>query len=124
MTLRKAADWFVLWLIVVFSVKKSSREVKFTVYPEPRNQTDIVAEAAVPEPETKPLDRAMIRAMAWTGAGRWTTQLLTWASTIVVARILAPSDYGLFGMATLYLGMVALISEFGLGQAVITLREM
>jgi len=66
----------------------------------------------------------MIRAMAWTGAGRWATQLLTWTSTIVVARILAPSDYGLFGMATLYLGLMALISEFGLGQAVITLREM
>jgi len=62
--------------------------------------------------------------MAWTGAGKWATQLLTWASTIVVARILAPSDYGLFGMATIYLGLIALISEFGLGQAVITLREM
>ena len=35
-----------------------------------------------------------------------------------------PSDYGLFGMATVYLGLMALISEFGLGQAVITLREM
>ena len=72
----------------------------------------------------KPLDRTMIRAMAWTGAAKWATQLFTWASTIVVARILVPSDYGLFGMATIYLGLVALVSEFGLGQAVITLREM
>ncbi len=66
----------------------------------------------------------MVRALAWTGAGRWATQLLTWVSTIVVARILAPSDYGLIGMATIYIGLVAVVSEFGLGQAVITMREM
>jgi len=69
-------------------------------------------------------DHSLVRAIAWTGAARWATQLLTWASTIVVARILAPSDYGLFAMATLFLGLVALISEFGLGQAVVVLREM
>jgi O-antigen/teichoic acid export membrane protein len=66
----------------------------------------------------------MVRAIAWTGASKWATQLLTWASTIVVARILLPADYGIFGMATVYLGLVALISEFGLGQAIVVLREM
>jgi PST family polysaccharide transporter len=68
--------------------------------------------------------RTLSHAVAWTGLGRWTTQLLTWASTIIVARILAPSDYGLFGMATIYTGLVAVISEFGLGQAIVTIREM
>jgi PST family polysaccharide transporter len=66
----------------------------------------------------------MIRAIAWTGAAKWAIQLFAWTSTIIVARILSPSDYGLFGMATIYLGLVALISEFGLGQAVVVLREM
>ena len=79
---------------------------------------------AAPPQKPKPADQTMVRAMAWTGAGRWATQLLTWVSTIVVARILAPSDYGLIGMATIYIGLVAVVSEFGLGQAVITLREM
>ncbi len=94
--------------------------------PELNKSTEIVAEigAPIPAPPQKPADRTLVRAVAWTGAGRWATQLLTWGSTIVVARILAPSDYGLFGMATIYLGLVALISEFGFGQAVITLREM
>jgi O-antigen/teichoic acid export membrane protein len=97
------------------------------LYPEPNSPTDIVAEAAAPAlplEKAKPADHAIVRAFAWTGAGRWATQLLTWVTTIVVARILAPSDYGLIGMATIYLGLVALISEFGLGQAVITMREM
>lgn len=96
--------------------------------PEFNRPSDVVAEVAVPIPvppqEPKPADRTILRAMAWTGAAKWGTQLLTWVSTVVVARILLPSDYGLYGMATIYLGLVALISEFGLGQAVITLREM
>lgn len=74
--------------------------------------------------ESRAMDHTMIRAIAWTGAAKWAIQLFAWTSTIVVARILAPSDYGLFGMATLYLGLVALISEFGLGQAVVVMREM
>jgi PST family polysaccharide transporter len=95
--------------------------------PKLDNSTDTIAEAVSPDlplEKAKPADHAIVRAFAWTGAGRWATQLLTWVTTIVVARILAPSDYGLIGMATIYLGLVALISEFGLGQAVITMREM
>jgi len=95
--------------------------------PELKSPIEIAAEAAAPDlplQKPKPADHTIIRAFAWTGAGRWATQLLTWVTTIVVARILAPSDYGLIGMATIYLGLVALISEFGLGQAVITMREM
>jgi PST family polysaccharide transporter len=89
---------------------------------ETPESVEISAAATVSAPA--PSDPAMVRAIAWTGASKWATQLLTWTSTIFVARILSPSDYGLFGMATVYLGMVALISEFGLGQAVVVLREM
>jgi teichuronic acid exporter len=74
--------------------------------------------------DATPAEQTLLHAVAWTGAGRWAVQLLTWASTIATARILAPSDYGLIGMATVYLGLVALISELGLGQAAITLREL
>ena len=106
----------------------SFAKVNSSLDPEFNSPTDVVAEVAAPLPappqKPKPADHTMVRALAWTGAGRWATQLLTWVSTIVVARILAPSDYGLIGMATIYLGLVAVVSEFGLGQAVITMREM
>jgi len=35
-----------------------------------------------------------------------------------------PVDYGLVGMASIYLGVITLISEFGVGSAVITLRDL
>lgn len=58
-------------------------------------------------------------AIAWMGAAKWLGQLLSWASTLIVARLLSPEDYGLVGMATVYLGFVTMVSEFGLGVAVV-----
>jgi PST family polysaccharide transporter len=66
------------------------------------------------------LDRVLVRGIAWTWVIKWLAQCVSWASTIVVARVLVPSDYGLIGMATVYLGFVTTINEFGLGAAVVT----
>ena len=49
---------------------------------------------------------------------------LSWASMLVVARLLLPSDFGLVGMAVVYLSFVQKFSEFGFGSAVITLRDL
>lgn len=70
------------------------------------------------------LDRALVHGIAWTGAARAVTQALSWASTLIVVHLLAPSDYGLVGMAALYLGLVRLVSEFGLGVAVLARRDL
>lgn len=68
--------------------------------------------------------RKMAGAMAWTGAGMSSTQLLTWIATFTVARLLTPSDYGLIGMATIYTGLVLALSEFGLGLTVVNLQDL
>lgn len=69
-------------------------------------------------------DRSLWRSLAWVGGARWAIQLFTWASTLVVARLLAPSDYGIIGLASLYIGVVALIADSGLGSAVVTIRSL
>lgn len=70
------------------------------------------------------LDRALVSALAWTGSIKWATQLLSWVSTIVVARLLQPEDYGVVAMAGVFLGLIALLNEFGLGAAVVALRDL
>ncbi|HEX8694379.1 MAG TPA: lipopolysaccharide biosynthesis protein [Longimicrobium sp.] len=70
------------------------------------------------------LDLSLVRGIAWTGGVKWASQLLTWASTLVVARILTPEDYGIVGMATVFVGLVTMVSEFGLGAAVVVLRGL
>ena len=66
----------------------------------------------------------MVHAIAWTGAATWATQLITWGYMIVIARMLAPSDYGLIGMATVPLGFFTVASEFGVGNSVIMMPDL
>ena len=57
--------------------------------------------------------------LRWTVGARLVAQILTWAITLVVIRLLSPSDYGLLAMATIFVAFLAMISELGLGPAVV-----
>lgn len=70
------------------------------------------------------LDRSLVRGIAWTGTVKWCTQLLSWAAALVIARLLSPADYGLVGMAMVYLGLAHLINEFGLSAAIVQRRHL
>ena len=83
------------------------------------------AEPSIPvAPAHAQLDGTLVRGLAWTAGMKWGAQIFSWASTLIVARLLNPEDYGLVGMATVYLGFANLISEFGVGTTVITLRNL
>jgi len=90
------------------------------------SQVAIPAEATVRQNQAaaRALDRWFLHGLVWTAAAKGSTQLLTWASTLVVARLLTPEDYGLVAMAGIYLGLVSLLSEFGLGAAVVIFRDL
>ena len=70
------------------------------------------------------LDGHLIRGAAWTGTVKWLSQPFAWISTLLVARMLSPSDYGILGMATFYLGFVKMVSEFGIGAAIVSIRDV
>lgn len=85
----------------------------------------------VPEPATTPqasgptdLDRKVLTGIAWTGGLRWLGQAVAWSSTMVVARILSPADYGIFGVANVTLSLLTMVAEFGIGSAVVSIREL
>ena len=70
------------------------------------------------------MDKHLVGGIAWTAAAKWSSQILTWVCLLIVARILLPSDFGIVSVAGVYLGLVAIFSEFGFGSAVITLRDL
>ncbi len=74
--------------------------------------------------DRRKLDLSLAFGIIWTGGLKWFTQIFSWAATLIIARILTPEDYGLFGIATLYIGFVQLINEFGLGAAIIRRRDL
>jgi O-antigen/teichoic acid export membrane protein len=84
----------------------------------------IISEQAPASGGTQKAGSSLVGAIAWAGASMWITQILSWATTIYVARVLSPNDYGLFALASVYLGLVSLVSELGIGSAVIVLRDL
>lgn len=70
------------------------------------------------------LDRSFASSVAWAAIAKWSAQLATWAATIVLARLLTPNDYGILGMAAVFLGVVAILSEMGVGTSVLVLRDL
>ena len=74
--------------------------------------------------DTVVMDKHLMGGIAWTAAAKWSSQILTWLCLLIVARLLVPSDFGIVGVAGVYLGLVAVFSEFGFGSAIITLRDL
>jgi polysaccharide transporter, PST family len=75
-------------------------------------------------PDSRRLDRALVSGLAWTGAARWSAQAITWAATILLARLLTREDFGIWTSAAVYIGIVTLLSEFGIGASVVMLRNL
>jgi O-antigen/teichoic acid export membrane protein len=57
-------------------------------------------------------------------ASRWLTQVLVWAVTLIVARLLRPYDYGLMTTGTIFVGLADLLAEAGVSRALIQKDEV
>ncbi len=70
-----------------------------------------------------PFGRKVVRGGAWVFVTRALVQLIAFVRTIVLARLLAPNDFGLFGIALLMLSMFSAFSQTGFRQALIQKKE-
>jgi teichuronic acid exporter len=70
------------------------------------------------------LKQKVLSGLGWSAGGRFLGQLITWAITIIVMRLLTPGDYGLMGMAGVFIAFLALLNELGLGAALIQMQEV
>ncbi|MGH7348729.1 MAG: lipopolysaccharide biosynthesis protein [Candidatus Rokuibacteriota bacterium] len=73
---------------------------------------------------SSPLRALAVKSAAWYGATRLWGQVLSWGVTIVLARLLAPHDYGLFAIALSVLALLELLQEFGLGTALVQRQSL
>lgn len=55
----------------------------------------------------------------WVGIGQVGNRLLSMASTIVLARLLMPDDFGIIALARLVMGFILLLSAWGIDAAII-----
>lgn len=71
-----------------------------------------------------PLHRTFISGFAWTSITKWLTQVITWASVFYAARLLSPADFGMVEMAGFVAIIAQVLAEFGLGGAVVQMRQI
>ena len=57
--------------------------------------------------------------MIWRSGSQIVGQLITWASTFLVIRLLEPSDYGLVAMTQVVLVFLSLINGWGFASALV-----
>jgi len=70
------------------------------------------------------LDAKFAGGLAWTAGAKWATQLLTWGSTVAIARILFPADVGIGEIAGIFNNITNVLAEFGIGTAVLHMPEL
>lgn len=106
----------------------TAQELARQTTPDASQTTSPEGESQTPAPsargERAALDRSLAHGIAWMGGVKWLTQVMTWGSTILVARLLDPSDFGLYAFATSFMGIVTLLSEFGIGTTIVTFRKL
>lgn len=70
------------------------------------------------------LDRSLANSLAWRAAANWSSQILSWASFLIVVRLLSPTDYGVAAMAVILWPYLRFLGEFGISQTVVTLLDL
>lgn len=68
--------------------------------------------------------QAFIKGALWTIGGRWLVRILGLVNTVVLARILMPSDYGVVAMAMLLVGLIQAMSDVGVATALLRKKDI
>ena len=81
--------------------------------------------SAGPEAVSSPsLGRSARQGVLWMLGSRGGEQALSLLITIILARLLSPADYGLIGMASLFLVFLGRFTDLGTGASIIQQREL
>ncbi len=65
------------------------------------------------------IERKALSALKWATAAKLVVQVISWAGTLVVVRLLTPEDYGLMAKVSVVCAIAGAIAELGLGAAIV-----
>jgi len=58
-------------------------------------------------------------AIFWRSGSQIASQVVSWASTLIVVRLLEPADYGLFAMTAVFMNFLSFMNGYGLVSALV-----
>lgn len=82
---------------------------------------------SVTSPQNHPVEslgQQVRSAVIWRSGSQILAQMVQWAATFMVIRILAPADYGLFAMAQVILVLLNMLNGYGLASGLIQQPEI
>lgn len=65
------------------------------------------------------LTRRVMRGTFWVALSRWGTLLITWPTTILLARLLDPSDYGYLALVTVFTRFGRIVADGGMANTIV-----
>ncbi len=74
--------------------------------------------------KTASLREQVVTGVAWAAATRLAGQMLNWAMTLWVIRLLDPTDYGLMALTTAMVGFLQTMSFAGFADALVQTRDL
>src|ERR1700709_257387 len=77
-----------------------------------------------PNREFESLKTQVRSAIIWRSGSQIVAQLVQWAATFLVIRLLAPSDYGLFAMTQVILVFLNMLNGYGLASGLVQQKEI
>ena len=73
---------------------------------------------------SKSLKTKTIKGIIWTGISNFGQQGIQFVVTIILARLLTPKDFGIVGIASIFIGLAALINQLGIGSAIVQRKDL
>jgi teichuronic acid exporter len=92
--------------------------------PTPETGSTTIAGTIANGSARRDTDRSLAGSLIWRAAADWTSQILTWTSLLVIVRLLTPADFGIAAMAVAFFPYLRYLSEFGVPQTIITMRDL
>jgi O-antigen/teichoic acid export membrane protein len=77
-----------------------------------------------PEQPATGMRSRVLRGLAWTGGSQVVMQVLRMVVAVVLARLLAPDDYGLAAIALVFSSLVLVFSDMSIGAAIIQRKHL
>lgn len=75
--------------------------------------------APAPTPPPISLQEQAVRGVFWVALATGTTRALTFVTYLLLARILAPKEFGVFAVATIVVNALLIFNDLGLGPAIV-----
>jgi PST family polysaccharide transporter len=69
--------------------------------------------------DERTLTQKTMRGIFWSGTSQFVSQGISFFVNIVVARVLFPEDFGVLGMAAVYIELISILSDLGLNASII-----